>query len=139
MRLVKSLEGFKKRAQAHLFQVELQNKETRRRLKERRALEAQIARMEAEMKIFEERKMTLQYELEGEKIRQELDALLEESHALQRKEASNMKWLARQKLRDARRKKLMANLALDDELQKFDKQTSLHSHFQYAWQETGDF
>ncbi|KAJ2914559.1 hypothetical protein MD484_g5814, partial [Candolleomyces efflorescens] len=129
IRLARSLEDYRKRAQAYLNQMELQNKKERRLLQEQRVLEAQIARMK------EEHRSVRQHELRRAKVK----ALVEETRALRRKETRDIKWVAAQKLREARRRTLMEDLERDKELKQLYKQTSIHSHFLYTWQETGDF
>ncbi|RXW15445.1 hypothetical protein EST38_g10393, partial [Candolleomyces aberdarensis] len=137
IRLVESLEGYKKRAHASYIQSELRNKRTRRCLKEKRRLEAQVTKVTA--LIQEERKTARQYQLEIERTRQEIrDFLEEEAHAAQQRKASKAKVFEKQKLRDERRKKLMADSKRDDDAQRLDKQMTLHRHFMYTWQEKED-
>ncbi|KAJ2923916.1 hypothetical protein H1R20_g13178, partial [Candolleomyces eurysporus] len=142
IRLVESLEGFERRAHASYIQSELRNKRTRRALKEKRMLEAQVTRLTAQ--IQEEREEASRYQLEIERTKQEIkDLQEEEARAIQQRKASKAKMFERQKLRDERRnerrKKLMADLKRDEELHKFDRQMTLHSHFMYTWQEEEDF
>lgn len=110
-------------------------------MKEERRLDAQITKITAQIR--EEQEKPRRYQLEIAKTKQELKSFQEEGQASQQRKASNMKAFEMQKLRDERRserrKKLIADLKRDEELQKFDKQMTLHSHFIYTWQEKGDF